>query len=89
MMITGCIFIDLTAVKEDRQRNRVGALADAPKGATVELIAGPLRVNPDTARLVRQFAEERDLTVCVKGTSYAVQSWVTALRSGELCGVLL
>ncbi len=89
-MITGTILIDLTIVKEDRQRNRIAAaLGTAPRGATVELLVGPLRVTPDAARLIRDYVEERHLDVVVKGEHYAVGAWVTALRDGDLCGVLL
>lgn len=89
MTVTGCIVLDLTVVAEDRQRNRVGALATAPKGAAVEVIVGPLRVTPDAVRLIRQFAEERHLSVTVKGEIHAVGAWISALRTGEVCGVLL
>ena len=90
MTISGTILIDITIVKEDRHRGRVAAaLGTAPRGATVELVIGPLRVTPDAARLMRQYAGDRRLAVCVKGEGYAVRAWVNALRSGELCGVLL
>lgn len=89
-MITGTILLDLTAVKEDRHRGRVAAaLGTAPSRAVVELVIGPLRVTPDAARLIRDYVEERHLDVVVKGESRAVQAWVLALRSGDLCGVLL
>jgi len=89
-VITGTILVDLTAVAEDRQRGRVAAaLGDAPAGATVELVVGPLRVGAEAVRLLRQYAEERHLNVVVKGENYAVGAWVTALRSGELHGLLL
>ncbi len=87
--VTGCIVVDLTDVAEARQRHRVGALATAPHGAAVELVVGPLRVTPDAVRLLRQYAEERHLDVVVKGVGYAVGNWVSALRTGELLGLLL
>lgn len=89
MRVTGCIVVDMTAVKEDRQRHRVAALATAPHGAAVDVVVGPLRVTPDAVRLLRQYAEERHLDVVVKGQVCAVQAWVSALRTGEVCGVLL
>ncbi len=90
MTITGTILIDLTIVKEDRQRNRIAAaLGTAPKGATVELLVGPLRVSADAVRLLRDYVEERHLDVVVKGESHAVGAWVSALRTGELLGLLL
>ncbi len=89
MIVTGCIVIDLTDVAEARQRHRVGALATAPVGARCEVIVGPLRVTPDAARLLREYAEERHLDVVVKGGGYAVGNWVSALRTGELLGMLL
>ncbi len=90
MTISGTILIDLTIVKEDRHRNRIAAaLGTAPRGATVELLVGPLRVTPDAARLIRDYVEERHLNVVVKGEHYAVGAWVTALRDGEVCGMLI
>ncbi len=90
MMITGLILVDLTIVEENRHRGRVAAaLGTAPAGATVEVVIGPLRVTPDAARLIRDYVEERHLDVVVKGEHYAVGAWVTALRDGDLCGVLL
>ncbi len=89
-MITGTISVDLTAVKEDRHRGRVAAaLGTAPKGATVELVVGPLRVTADAARMLRDYVEDRHLDVVVKGENHAVGAWVTALRTGEVCGMLL
>ena len=90
IVVTGTILVDLTAVREDRQRGRVAAaLGTAPDGVTVEVVVGPLRVTPDAARLLRQYAEERHLDVVVKGENYAVGAWVSALRTGEVCGMLL
>ncbi len=90
MTISGTILIDLTIVKEDRHRGRVAAaLGTAPKGATVELVVGPLRVAPEAVRLLRDYVEERHLDVVVKGESCAVGAWVSALRTGEVCGMLL
>ncbi len=89
MVITGCVLVDLTCVPEDRQRSRVAALAVAPKGAAVELVVGALRVNPDAARLVRQYAGERHLSITVKGESHGVGAWVGALRTGAVLGMLL
>jgi len=90
MTISGTILIDITIVKEDRHRNRIAAaLGTAPKGATVELLVGPLRVTPDAARLIRDYVEERHLDVVVKGEHYAVGAWVTVLRDGEVCGMLI
>ena len=89
MTVTGVVRVDLTDVAEDRQRSRVGALATAPEGVTVEVIVGALRVNPDAARLLRQFTGECHLHVVVKGESFSVSRWVSALRSGSLMGMLL
>ena len=90
MTISGTILIDLTIVKEDRHRGRVAAaLGTAPDGAAVELVVGPLRVTADAVRLIRDYAEERHLSITVKGESYAVGAWVSALRTGELLGLLL
>ncbi len=90
MIVTGTILVDLTVVKEDRHRGRVAAaLGDAPNGADVELVVGPLRVTADAVRLIREYAEERHLNVVVKGATRTVQAWVLALRSGELHGLLL
>ncbi len=90
MMITGALLVDLTAVPENRHRGRVAAaVGTAPKGATVELLVGPLRVTPDAARLIHDYVEERHLDVVVKGEHYAVGAWVSALRTGEVCGMLL
>ncbi len=90
MTVTGTILVDLTIVQEDRHRRRVAAaLGTAPAGATVELVIGPLRVTADAVRLIREYAEERHLSIVVKGESYAVGAWVSALRTGELLGLLL
>ncbi len=90
MTVTGTILLDLTIVKADRQHNRVhAALADAPKGVAVELVIGPLRVDPAAVRLLREYAEERQFAVTVKGEHGAVQRWICALRTGELFGMLL
>ncbi len=90
VIITGVVAIDLTAVRADRQHNRVhAALADAPKGVAVELVIGPLRVDPAAVRLLREYAEERQFAVTVKGEHGAVQRWVSAIRSGETFGLLL
>jgi hypothetical protein len=90
MNVTGCIHLDLTSVREDRQRGRVAAaLGDAPNGADVELHVGPLIVGAEAVRLIRQYAEERHLSITVKGEGRAVQAWVLALRTGELHGLLL
>jgi len=90
MIVTGCVLIDLTIVEENRHRGRVAAaLGTAPKGATVELVVGPLRVTADAVRLIREYAEERHLSIVVKGEARAVQAWVDALNTGELLGVLL
>ncbi len=89
MNVAGCVVLDLTAVAEDRQRNRVSVLATAPIGAPIEVVVGPLRVTPDAVRLIREYAEERHLSIVVKGESRAVQAWVSALRTGELLGLLL
>ena len=90
MNVTGCIRIDLTAVPEDRHRSRVAAaLGDAPNGATVELVVGTLRVGAEAVRLIRQFADERRLSLIVKGETRAVRNWVSAVRTGEVCGMLL
>ncbi len=88
--ISGSILCDLTIVNENRHRGRVAAaLGTAPNGATVELVVGPLRVTPDAVRLVRQYVEEQHLSIVVKGEARAVQAWVWALRTGEVCGLLL
>ncbi len=90
MTITGAVLVDLTAVPESRHRGRVAAaLGTAPNGATVELHVGPLRVSADAVRMLRDHVEERQLDVVVKGESYAVGAWVSALRTGELLGLLL
>jgi len=90
MIVTGCVVIDLTKVAEKSQRGRVAAaLGDAPNGADVEVHVGPLIVDPGALRVVRQYAEERGLSIHVKGEARAVQAWVLALRSGELLGMLL
>ncbi len=90
MTVTGTILCDLTIVKEDRHRGRVAAaLGTAPAGATVEVVVGPLRVTADAVRLIRDYVEERHLDVVVKGEPYAVGAWVSALRTGELLGLLL
>ncbi len=90
MNVTGAIYLDLTSVREDRQRGRVAAaLGDAPHGADVELHVGPLVVGPEAVRLTRDYDQERGLSIHVKGEARAVQAWVLALRSGELLGMLL
>jgi len=90
MNVYGCIVIDLTIVPENRHRGRgAAALGTAPKGATVELHVGPLRVSADAVRMLRDYVEERHLDVVVKGETHAVGAWVTALRTGQVCGVLL
>lgn len=90
MIATGTILVDLTKVKESSQRNRVhAALADAPNGAAVELIVGPLIVGDPAVRMLREIAEQRDLTVHVKGEVRSVGPWLTAIRTGEVCGGLL
>ena len=90
MNVTGCIHLDLTSVREDRQRGRVAAaLGDAPSGAHVELHVGPLIVGAEAVRLIRNHAQERGLSVRVTGEARAVGAWVTAIRSGEVCGLLL
>ncbi len=90
VIVTGCVVIDLTKVAEKSQRGRVAAaLGDAPNGADVELHVGPLVVGPEAVRLTRDHAQERGLSVRVTGESRAVGAWVTALRTGEVCGMLL
>jgi len=90
IVVTGAIFVDLTSVREDRQRGRVAAaLGDAPHGADVELHVGPLIVGAEAVRLTRDYAQERGLSVRVTGEARAVGAWVTAIRSGEVCGLLL
>ncbi len=90
MNVTGCIHLDLTSVREDRQRGRVAAaLGDAPNGADVELHVGPLIVGAEAVRLIRDHAQKRGLSVRVTGESRAVGAWVSALRTGEVCGLLL
>ena len=90
MIVTGCVVIDLTKVAEKSQRGRiVAALGDAPNGADVELHVGPLIVGAEAVRLIRNHARERGLSVRVTGEARAVGAWVTAIRSGEVCGLLL
>ncbi len=90
MIVTGCVVIDLTKVAEKSQRGRVAAaLGDAPHGADVELHVGPLVVGPEAVRLTRDYDQERGLSIHVKGEARAVQAWVLALRTGEVCGMLL
>ena len=90
MNVTGTILVDLTIVPENRHRGRVAAaLGTAPAGATVEVVVGPLRGTPDAVRLLRDYVEEQHLSIVVKGETRAVQAWVSALRTGELVGMLL
>jgi len=88
-VITGCVVVDLAAVAEDRQRHRIAALAGAPHGAAVEVLVGAIKVGPEAARLIRSYAGSRNLSIVVKGEAFSVGNWVSALRTGELCGVLL
>ncbi len=90
MIVTGAILVDLTVVKEDHHRGRVAAaLGNAPNGAMVELLVGALLVSGDALRVLRRYADERHLSIVVKGEARAVQSWVVAIRTGEVCGMLL
>ena len=90
MNVTGTILVDLTIVDESRHRGRVAAaLGDAPNGADVELHVGPLIVGAEVVRLLRDYAQERDPTIHVKGETRAIRSWISALRTGELLGLLL
>lgn len=90
MIVTGTILCDLTLVREDHQRGRVAAaLGNAPNGATVELLVGALLVTGDALRVLRRYADERHLSIVVKGEARAVQSWIVAIRTGEVCGMLL
>ena len=90
VIVTGAIFIDLTTVREDRQRGRVAAaLGDAPDGADVELHVGPLIVGADVLRVIRDYAQQHGLSVRVTGEARAVGAWVIAIRTGEVCGMLL
>ena len=87
-MITGSIRVDLTAVPEDRQKHRIdGALQDAPDGARVVLVVGALTVSVDGLRFLLDHAHR--LHIDVQGEALAVRRWVTALRTGDIPGVLL
>jgi hypothetical protein len=90
VIVTGTIVCDLTAVKEDRLRNRVhGALANAPDFAHFELIVGHLIVDVFALEMLRELIERKSLSVEVKGEVNGIQRWVGAIRSGEVEGLLL
>ncbi len=76
VIVTGTILCDLTLVREDRQRNRVAAaLGNAPDGADVELHVGPLIVGADALRVIRDYGQQRGLSVRVTGEARAVGAW--------------
>jgi hypothetical protein len=79
--VTGAILVNLTRVDPKIAHPRVASLRTAPAGAHLELVVGPLAVNPAVIRLVR--AELPRLSVRVLGESYAVGRWVDALRNGN------
>lgn len=82
-MITGVATCDLTAVREDRQRQRVAAvLAGAPNGVRVILDVGPLAPLPSVLDVVLRHVDRLHLEV--HGEPYAVERWVEALRSGDI-----
>jgi hypothetical protein len=79
MTVSGTVRLDLTDVPSQKQRHRVAALGEAPTGCRVVVIVGPLAVNPDAARIIRDHAHRLHLDV--QGEPYAVRRWVEALRS--------
>ncbi len=82
-MITGSVRCDLTAIREDRHRQRVAAvLANAPDGVRLILIVGALAPSMPAFDLLLQHADR--LCVDVQGEPRAVRQWVEGLRSGDI-----
>ncbi len=82
-MITGSVRCDLTAVLEDRMRQRLYAvLSDAPDGARVVLHVGALIPHMPTFEVLLQHTDR--LCVDVQGEPGAVRAWVAASRSGDI-----
>jgi hypothetical protein len=80
--VTGAILVDLTVVDPKVAYRRVAGLHMIPTGARLELVVGPLAVNPRVVRLVR--TQLPRLSVRVLGEPYAVGRWVRALRDGDV-----
>lgn len=82
-MITGSVRCDLTAVREDRQRQRVAAvLANAPDGARLVLIVGALAPCMPVFDVLLHHVDR--LCIDIQGEPRAVRQWVEALRSGDI-----
>jgi hypothetical protein len=89
MSVTGTIVVDLTAVRDGRLRSRVHvALANAPEFAAVELVVGHLIVDVFALEMIRELIERKSLSVNVKGEVDGLRRWVSAIRTGEIEGVL-
>lgn len=87
-VITGSVRCDLTAVREDRHRQRVAAvLANAPDGVRLVLIVGALAPGMPAFNLLLQHTDR--LCIEIQGEPCAVRQWVEGLRSGDIlaaCG---
>lgn len=82
-VITGTVRVDLTAVPEDRMRQRLyAALSTAPDGARVVLHVGALIVHMPAFDILLQHTDR--LCVDVQGEPGTVRAWVAALRSGDI-----
>jgi len=81
--LVGTVRLDLTDVKPERMRNRLACLPEIPTGARVVIVVGPLKVEPEAARLIA--LHERRLMIDVEGMPAAVRRWLTAVRDrGEV-----
>ena len=84
MTLVGTVTIDLTDSTPERFRNRLACLPEIPSGARLVIRVGPLKVEPEAARLIA--LHERRLLVDIEGsTPFAVRRWVDAVRDrGEV-----
>ncbi len=83
MTVTGSVRCDLTAVREDRHRQRVAAvLANAPDRVRLILIVGALAPGMPAFDLLMQHTDR--LSIDIQGEPRAVRQWVEALRSGDI-----
>lgn len=76
-MITASVFIDLVATREDRRRQRLAVLADAPDGARAALHVGYLMPSPSLTWVIAE--HEPRLIIDVQGDPRAVRDWLAAI----------
>lgn len=82
-VITGRARCDLTAVPENRMRQRLATvLSDTPNGAQLVLDVGALAPHMPTFDVLLKHTDR--IWVEVQGEPRAVRAWVAALKSGDI-----